>query len=57
MPGAGQNMYIYPSILGAFGGKWFDAGGKIRACQIHPGGKLVGQRHADRHAFAMHEPA
>ena len=30
MPGAGQNMYIYPSILGAFGGKWFDTGGKIR---------------------------
>lgn len=30
MPGAGQNMYIYPSILGAYGGKWFDAGGKIR---------------------------
>ena len=30
MPGAGQNMYIYPSILGAFGGKWFDAGGKIK---------------------------
>ena len=22
--GAGQNMYIYPSILRAFGGKWFD---------------------------------
>lgn len=21
--GAGQNMYIYPSILGGFGGKWF----------------------------------
>jgi ABC-type glycerol-3-phosphate transport system substrate-binding protein len=21
--GAGQNMYIYPSIFGAFGGKWF----------------------------------
>lgn len=30
MPGAGQNMYIYPSILGAFGGKWFDAGGRLR---------------------------
>jgi multiple sugar transport system substrate-binding protein len=30
MPGAGQNMYIYPSILGAYGGKWFDSGGKIR---------------------------
>ena len=30
MPGAGQNMYIYPSILGAYGGKWFDAGGKIK---------------------------
>ena len=30
MPGAGQNMYIYPSILGAFGGKWFEPGGKIR---------------------------
>ena len=30
MPGAGQNMYIYPSLLGAFGGKWFDAGGKIK---------------------------
>jgi multiple sugar transport system substrate-binding protein len=30
MPGAGQNMYIYPSILGAFGGKWFDRDGKIR---------------------------
>lgn len=22
--GAGQNMYIYPSIFGAFGGEWFD---------------------------------
>jgi ABC-type glycerol-3-phosphate transport system substrate-binding protein len=30
MPGAGQNMYIYPSILGAYGGKWFDAGGQIK---------------------------
>ena len=30
MPGAGQNMYIYPSILGAFGGRWFEPGGKIR---------------------------
>ena len=30
MPGAGQNMYIYPSIMGAFGAKWFDAGGKLR---------------------------
>ena len=30
MPGAGQNMYIYPSIMGAYGAKWFDAGGKIR---------------------------
>jgi len=30
MPGAGQNMYIYPSILGAYGGKWFDRDGKIR---------------------------
>jgi ABC-type glycerol-3-phosphate transport system substrate-binding protein len=26
--GAGQNMYIYPSIFGAFGGKWF-AGKKV----------------------------
>jgi len=30
MPGAGQNMYIYPSISGAFGAKWFDAAGKIK---------------------------
>jgi ABC-type glycerol-3-phosphate transport system substrate-binding protein len=30
MPGAGQNMYIYPSILGAYGGKWFDTSGKIK---------------------------
>jgi ABC-type glycerol-3-phosphate transport system substrate-binding protein len=30
MPGAGQNMYIYPSILGAYGGKWFDGSGKIK---------------------------
>jgi ABC-type glycerol-3-phosphate transport system substrate-binding protein len=30
MAGAGQNMYIYPSIFGAFGGKWFDPGGRIR---------------------------
>ncbi len=30
MPGAGQNMYIYPSILLAFGGKWFDGSGKIK---------------------------
>ena len=29
MAGSGQNMYIYPSILRAFGGKWFDANGKI----------------------------
>jgi len=29
MAGAGQNMYIYPSILGAFGGKWFDNSGKM----------------------------
>jgi ABC-type glycerol-3-phosphate transport system substrate-binding protein len=27
--GAGQNMYIYPSIFRAFGGDWF-SGGKIR---------------------------
>lgn len=30
MAGAGQNMYIYPSILRAYGGKWFDASGKLR---------------------------
>jgi multiple sugar transport system substrate-binding protein len=30
MAGSGQNMYIYPSILGAFGGKWFDSDRKIR---------------------------
>lgn len=29
-PGPGQNMYIYPSIFLAYGGKWFDSGGKIR---------------------------
>ena len=29
-PGPGQNMFIYPSIFGAFGGKWFDSAGKIR---------------------------
>jgi len=29
-PGPGQNMYIYPSIFLAFGGKWFDAGGKLK---------------------------
>lgn len=28
--GAGQNMYIYPSIFLAFGGKWFDGNGKIK---------------------------
>ena len=28
MPGAGQNMYIYPSILGAFGGRWFEPGAR-----------------------------
>jgi multiple sugar transport system substrate-binding protein len=28
-PGPGQNMFIYPSIFRAFGGKWFDAGGKV----------------------------
>ena len=27
--GAGQNMYIYPSIFRAFGGEWFDAAGKM----------------------------
>lgn len=27
--GAGQNMYIYPSIFRAFGGQWFDASGKL----------------------------
>lgn len=27
--GAGQNMYIYPSILLAYGGKWFDDNGKM----------------------------
>lgn len=30
MAGSGQNMYIYPSIFGAFGARWFDADGKIR---------------------------
>jgi len=30
MAGAGQNMYIYPSLFIAFGAKWFDANGKIR---------------------------
>ncbi len=28
-PGPGQNMFIYPSIFRAFGGKWFDASGKV----------------------------
>lgn len=28
--GAGQNMYIYPSLLGAFGGEWFDAEGRMQ---------------------------
>ncbi len=27
--GAGQNMYIYPSIFKAFGGEWFDDSGKM----------------------------
>lgn len=27
--GAGQNMYIYPSILLAYGGKWFNDNGKM----------------------------
>ena len=36
MPGAGQNMYIYPSILGAYGGKWFDSGGKIKVNSPRP---------------------
>jgi ABC-type glycerol-3-phosphate transport system substrate-binding protein len=30
MAGAGQNMYIYPSIMGAFGARWFDPGGNLR---------------------------
>lgn len=30
MAGAGQNMYIYPSIFRAFGGRWFDNNGRIR---------------------------
>lgn len=29
-PGPGQNMYIYPSIFLAFGGKWFGAAGKLK---------------------------
>ena len=29
-PGPGQNMYIYPSIFGAYGGKWFDGNGKLK---------------------------
>jgi len=29
MKGAGQNMYIYPSILAGHGGKWFDSSGKM----------------------------
>lgn len=29
-PGPGQNMYIYPSIFLAYGGKWFDPSGKIK---------------------------
>ena len=27
--GAGQNMYIYPSIFRAYGGEWFDNSGKM----------------------------
>jgi multiple sugar transport system substrate-binding protein len=27
--GAGQNMYIYPSIFRSFGGEWFDSSGKM----------------------------
>lgn len=27
--GAGQNMYIYPSIFRAYGGEWFDGGGRL----------------------------
>ena len=27
--GAGQNMYIYPSIFRAYGGEWFDSSGKM----------------------------
>ncbi|MGH3664361.1 MAG: extracellular solute-binding protein [Micromonosporaceae bacterium] len=27
-PGAGQNMYIYPSLFREFGGEWFDEAGK-----------------------------
>ncbi len=27
--GAGQNMYIYPSIFRAYGGEWFDSAGKM----------------------------
>ena len=38
MPGAGQNMYIYPSILGAYGGKWFDPDGRITGQQPRSGG-------------------
>ena len=29
-PGPGQNMYIYPSIFLAYGGKWFDSSGKLK---------------------------
>ena len=29
MKGAGQNMYIYPSILAGYGGKWFNSSGKM----------------------------
>ena len=27
--GAGQNMYIYPSIVRAYGGEWFNGDGKL----------------------------
>ena len=39
-PGPGQNMYIYPSIFLAFGGKWFDSGGKTPgSCRSIPSGR------------------
>lgn len=28
--GAGQNMYIFPSLFLAYGGKWFDASGQMK---------------------------
>ena len=48
--GAGQNMYIFPSLFLAYGGKWFDASGQMKVNGLRPvgGGELELARHRRR---------